>query len=205
MMSVERSFEAWEEVQRQSQDFADKLTQGFTGLIQSHIVPPSFSWPNPQTPKLFDVEFPAQNFVPKDFGLAVDKAGSHGVSAIFDIGNRIGQAGADFGACLDGMVQQFIRWFPAPFKHEEIAGVSLQADANIQRTDLVITRQEDLGSLAERFRDFGYAENASAQDGSTEEESFGANLKKLKHFGRSQVGPFAFIYACFEHLPILYL
>lgn len=187
MMSVERSFEAWEEVQRQGQDFADKLAQGFTGLIQSHIAPPSFSWPNPQTAKLFDVEFPAQNFVPKDFGFVVDKAGSQGVSAIFDIGNRIGQAGADFGACLDGMVQQFIRWFPVPFKHEEIAGVSLQTEGNIQRSDLVITRQEDLGSLADRFRDFGYAENDSAQDGATEEESFGANLKKLKHFGRSQV------------------
>lgn len=191
-MSVERSFEAWEEVQRQGQDFADKLAQGFTGLIQSHIPPPpSFSWPNPQTPKLFDVEFPAQNFVPKDFGLVVDKAGSHGVSAIFDIGNKIGQAGADFGACLDGMVQQFIRWFPVSFKHEEIAGVSLNSEANIPRTDLVITRQEDLGSLAERFRDLGYAENGSGQDGSSEEESFGANLKKLKHFGRSQ-GTFNF-------------
>ncbi|KAM1291753.1 hypothetical protein ACFX13_019143 [Malus domestica] len=57
-MSVERSFEVWEEVQRHGQDLADRLTQGFTGLIQSHITPPpirspglrlhSSSSPNPQ-------------------------------------------------------------------------------------------------------------------------------------------------------------
>ncbi|KAM2118706.1 hypothetical protein TB2_015739 [Malus domestica] len=44
-MSVERSFEAWEEVQRHGQDLADRLTQGFTGLIQSHITPPPICSP----------------------------------------------------------------------------------------------------------------------------------------------------------------
>ncbi|CAH9090983.1 unnamed protein product [Cuscuta epithymum] len=191
MMSAERSFEAWEEVQRQGQDFADRLAQGFTGLIHSHIAPPSFSWPTPQTPKLFDVEFPAQSFVPKDFGIAVDKASIQGVSAILDIGNKIGQAGADFGACLDGMVQQFARWFPVPFKHEEISRVSLQADTNRQRIDMCVNPQEDLGLVTQRLRDFGRMENGDAQDGSTEEDNFGANLKKLKHFGKSQ-GTFNF-------------
>ncbi|KAM2947384.1 hypothetical protein FF1_034516 [Malus domestica] len=60
-MLVERSFEVWEEVQRHGQDLADRLTQGFTGLIQSHITPPpirspglrlhSSSSPNPQAPQ----------------------------------------------------------------------------------------------------------------------------------------------------------
>ncbi|GLT55515.1 hypothetical protein SLA2020_286300 [Shorea laevis] len=59
-MSVERSFEAWEEVQRHGQDLADRLAQGFTGLIQSHMSPPSFPWPNPQNSKLFDLEFPSR-------------------------------------------------------------------------------------------------------------------------------------------------
>ncbi|VFQ80671.1 unnamed protein product [Cuscuta campestris] len=191
MMSVERSFEAWGEVQRQGQDFADRLAQGFTGLIHSHITPPSFSWPTPKGPKLFDVEFPAQHFVPKEFGLAVDKAGIQGVSAILDIGNKIGQAGADFGACLDGMVQQFIRWFPVPFKHEDIARVALPTEANSQKIDLCITPQEDSRSLVEWLRDFAHPENSYAQDGSIEEENFDTNLKKLKHSGRSQ-GTFNF-------------
>ena len=78
---MERSFEAWEEVQRHGQDLADKLAQGFTGLIQSHIAPPSFAWPNPPSTKLFDVEFefPTQNFVPRDFGLAIDNSGITGI------------------------------------------------------------------------------------------------------------------------------
>ncbi|KAI6687176.1 hypothetical protein NL676_024004 [Syzygium grande] len=40
--------QAWEEVQRHSQDLADHLAQGFMGLIQCHMTPPSFSWLNPR-------------------------------------------------------------------------------------------------------------------------------------------------------------
>ncbi|KAI3517476.1 hypothetical protein L1887_16691 [Cichorium endivia] len=110
-MSVERSFEAWEEVQRHKLDLANRLSQGFTGLIQSHITPPSFTWPNPHPPKLFDVEFPTQNFVTRDLGLVIEKTGYgiNGVCVIFDIENKLGQAGVDFGANLNGVVQQFFR------------------------------------------------------------------------------------------------
>ncbi|KAA8524023.1 hypothetical protein F0562_010546 [Nyssa sinensis] len=181
-MSVERSFEAWEEVQRHGQDLADRLAHGFTGLIQSHMNPPSFSWPNPQTPKLFDVEFPSPNFVRRDFGLATDISGINGVSAIFDIGNRIGQAGADFGACLNGVVQQFFRRLPVPFQQDENAVASLQTQLNSQRTDAGTTMQEDLGLLAERFRDSGFTENAIISEGS--EEISGFNLKTAGHFDR---------------------
>ncbi|XP_019227612.1 PREDICTED: uncharacterized protein LOC109208909 [Nicotiana attenuata] len=68
----------------------DKLAQGVTGLIQSHISPPSFLWHNPQSSKLFDVELISQSFIPRDFGIAVDNTAISGVSAIFDIGNRLG-------------------------------------------------------------------------------------------------------------------
>ncbi|XP_056173177.1 disease resistance protein RUN1-like [Syzygium oleosum] len=52
------------------QDLADRLAQGFTGLIQSHMTPPSFSWPNPPQAKLFDLEIlPQQSFVMADFKL----------------------------------------------------------------------------------------------------------------------------------------
>ncbi|KAM7498591.1 hypothetical protein LguiA_023005 [Lonicera macranthoides] len=196
-MSVERSFEAWEEVQRHGQDLADKLAQGFTGLIHSHITPPSFSWPNPHPPKLFDVdfstfdvEFPTYKFVGKDFGLPIDnhRNGINGVSAIFDIGSKLGQVGADFGACLNGVVQQFFRRFPVPFRNEHNDVVSMRAGANIGGCDLGVSSevQEDLGSLAKRFRDFESGENSTVSDGVTEEEVSGFNCKTSGNFGRSQ-------------------
>ena len=40
---MEISFEAWEGVQRHGQDIADRLAQGFTGLLQA--APPQFPWP----------------------------------------------------------------------------------------------------------------------------------------------------------------
>ncbi|KAL1563784.1 hypothetical protein AAHA92_06210 [Salvia divinorum] len=187
MMSVERSFEAWEEVQRHGQDLADKLAQGFTGLIQSHITPPPFVWPNPPTSKLFEVEFPTQSFMKNDFGLSVDQSTITGVTAIFDIGNRIGQAGADFGASFNGVVWQFFRRLPLPFRHEESAGLSLGTEGHGQRANVGITLQEDLGSLAERFKDYGIPENGVAVvGGSTEDETLAVTAKALKKLGRAQ-------------------
>ncbi|KAI4323055.1 hypothetical protein L6164_022692 [Bauhinia variegata] len=191
-MSVERSFEAWEEVQRHGQDLADRLAQGFNGLIQSHMSPPSFTWPNPPTSKLFDIEFPSQNFGKRDFGLATDNAGIDGVSAIFDIGNRIGQAGADFGASLNGLVHHFFRSFPMPFKHEDtvMASVRMEGDKGRQRADLGVTLQEDLGSLSERLRDSGFVEDdigaGTVTAGVVEEEIGELDLSSAAHLGRRQ-------------------
>jgi hypothetical protein len=194
-MSVERSFEAWEEVQRHGQDLADRLTQGFTGLIHSHITPPSFSWPNPQTPKLFDVDFPTQifdveftkqTFVGKDFRIPIDKSAINGVTAIFDIGSRLGQVGADFGASINGVVQQFFRRLPVPFHHHDNTLLSMRVESNNKSSDFDLSNevQEDLGTLAKRFRDCG---NSKALDGSAdEEEASGFNQKLSGHFGRSQ-------------------
>ncbi|KAL7186168.1 hypothetical protein ACSBR2_028006 [Camellia fascicularis] len=179
-MSVERSFEAWEEVQRHGQDLADRFAQGFTGLIHSHITPPSFPWPNAQKPNLIDTEFPTQ----RDFGLAIDNSG---VSAILDIGNRLGQVGADFGASLNGMVEQLFRRLPVPFRQDENVVASLRTELNNQRTDVGgITMQEDLGSLAEQFRDFGFAENEMSFAGSMDEELSKFNSKTTGLFGRPQ-------------------
>ncbi|CAL5390988.1 unnamed protein product [Camellia sinensis] len=185
-MSAERSFEAWEEVQRHGQDLADRLAQGFSGLIHSHMTPPSFPWPNSQTPKLFDIDFPAQNSSRRrDFGLAIDNnSGINGVSAIFDIGNRLGQAGLDFGACLNGVVQQFFRSFPVPFRQDENEVASIRSELNRQRTDGGIALPKEMGLLAERFRDFGFAENEMVSDGSKDEEMSGFNLNTAGIFGR---------------------
>lgn len=190
-MSVERSIEAWEEVQRHGLDLADRLTQGFTGLIQSHITPPSFTWPNaPQPPKLFDVEFPTHNFVTRDLGLVIEKSGYgvNGVSAIFDIASRLGQAGVDFGANLNGVVQQFFRRLPVPFMHEEDT-VVLRVDSGDRRTgDLGINMQvhEDIGMLSKRLKDFGYNETEQMKDESEEEEVSGFNLKLARFSGKPQ-------------------
>ncbi|XAR68186.1 hypothetical protein NMG60_11003227 [Bertholletia excelsa] len=185
-MSVERSFEAWEEVQRHGQDLADRLAHGFTELIQSHITPPAFPWPNTQKSKLFDVEFPTHSFAARDFGLATDNSAINGVAAIFDIGNRLGQAGADFGACLNGMVQQFFRKLPVPFWQEENVAETLRMEMNHQRTDGGLNVQENLGSLVECYRDLGIIENETVNDKSADEEMSSFNLKLAGLFGKSQ-------------------
>ncbi|KAG7657372.1 hypothetical protein ISN44_As01g044480 [Arabidopsis suecica] len=118
-MSVERSLEAWEEVQRHGQDLADRLAQGFNGLIQ--INSPSFP------SKLFDLEFSSQHFGIRDSRFSIHQP-INGVSAILDIGNKIGQAGVDFGSGLNVMVQQFFRRLPVPFRHDENVFVSTERD-----------------------------------------------------------------------------
>ncbi|XP_061351354.1 uncharacterized protein LOC133296399 [Gastrolobium bilobum] len=190
-MSVERSLEAWEEVQRHGQDLADRLAQGFTGLIQTHMSPPQFAWPNPQNSKLFDLEFPSQSFGKRDFGLATEDYGINGVSAIFDIGNRIGQAGADFGASLNGLVQQFFRSLPVsvPFKLEEETLRMEGGDKGRKRSGIGVVVQEDLGlgSLSERLKNRGFAESNSVSGGGTvDEEVGGFNLVSAGHLGRRQ-------------------
>lgn len=188
-MSVERSFEAWEEVQRHGQDLADKLAQGFTGLIQSHITQPPFPWP--AKTKLFDVEFefPSHNFLPRDFGLEIDNPGINGVGAILDIGSKIGQAGADFGACFNGLVQQFFRSIPIPFMHGESDKVVVKlhhAENGGQRNHRSVVVGEELGSLAEQLGDLRFSENDAAVSRMAEEELSGFNLKIAGLFGRSR-------------------
>ncbi|GMJ11404.1 hypothetical protein like AT3G14830 [Hibiscus trionum] len=183
-MSVERSFEAWEEVQRHGQDLADRLAQGFTGLIQSHMNPPSFPWPNPPKSKLFDLEFPSQSFVNKDFGIPIDK------SAIFDIGNfgnRIGQVGAEFGAGLNGLVQQLSRRLPIPFRVEESAVVSVRGHTSVkgQKAEVSVNDMEGLVAFSES-RDFGFESNESNSEGVGDEEIPGFNLKSAGLLRRPQ-------------------
>ncbi|XP_062011654.1 uncharacterized protein LOC133728274 [Rosa rugosa] len=185
-MSVERSFEAWEEVQRHGQDLADRLAQGFTGLIQTHINTPSFPWPSSHNSKLFDLEFPSQSFGKRDLvGLVAENPGINGVSAILDIGNRIGQAGADFGACLDGMVHQFFRSLPVPFRHEENLGPLIRVDSDKVnlRADVGVSGKEDLGPLV---RDSRGVESDSGSDGLVDEELAGLNLRSAGLLGRPQ-------------------
>lgn len=181
---MERSIDAWEEMQRHGLDLADRLTQGVTGLIQSsHITPPSFSWPNPHSTNLFDgVDFPNH----KDF---VDTSG---VSAIFDIGNRISQAGAEFGNSINGAVQQFFRRLPMPvpmFRNEENEMVNLKVGLDEGRNDVGAVERggNEIGDMKEKLRGYGFSENA-VLDGSDESTSdaggIGLDLKSLANLGR---------------------
>ncbi|XP_077228714.1 uncharacterized protein LOC143861711 [Tasmannia lanceolata] len=187
-MSVERSFEAWEEMQRHGQDFADRLAQGFTGLIQSHMNPSSFSWPNHHNLKPFDLEFPSQITAKRDFDLSIDNSTINGVSAIFDIGNKLEQAGAEFGACLNGVVQQFFRrLLPSPFRHDESEVASIRADQGSRKREEGFDRcKEGFGLAGEQFRDCGFGDSTAVLDGFMDEEILGSNLKASGHFGRPQ-------------------
>ncbi|XP_039026778.1 uncharacterized protein LOC120160429 isoform X2 [Hibiscus syriacus] len=184
-MSVERSFEAWEEVQRQGQDLADRLAQGFTGLIHSHMNPPSFPWPNPPKSMLFDLEFASQSFVKKDFGLPIDK------SAIFDIGgigNTIGRVGADFSAGLNGLVQQFFRSLPIPFRAEESAVLPVRGDMilNRQKAEVGGNDMEGWVGFPDRSKYLEFVENENGSEGLEDEEVSGFNLKSSGLLRRSQ-------------------
>ncbi|PWZ10927.1 hypothetical protein Zm00014a_026014 [Zea mays] len=118
---MEISFEAWEGVQRHGQDLADRLAQGFTGLLQ---VPPQFPWPpSPHKRMPFDIDLPVVPFgaggplgVPgKDFPFP-----AAAVSSVIDIGGRLGQAGAELGASVGGAVQHAVRRLPVPFRNGQI-------------------------------------------------------------------------------------
>ncbi|KAK1580948.1 hypothetical protein Q3G72_001590 [Acer saccharum] len=185
-MSVERSFEAWEEVQRHGQDLADRLAQGFSGLIQSHMTnPPSFPWPNPSKSKLFDLELPISSSTRRDFPISINKLDINGVSAIFDIGNRIGQVGADFGAGLNGLVQQLFRQLPVPFKHEESV---VRVELN-RSSDVGVIVEEGFG-VRERERLRGLeaweSDSSNGLEGSGEEEIGALDLRSAAHLGRPQ-------------------
>lgn len=194
-MSVERSFEAWEEVQRHGQDLADRLAQGFTGLIQTHMTnPPSFQWPNPSKSKLFDLELPISTPYRRGFPISPE---INGVSAIFDIGNRIGQAGADLGASFNGLVQQFFRSLPLPFKHEDSGvRIELNGDNNAKRSDLGVLLEDGFvlrERERERLKSLGVIENDgdsgadSNFEGSGDGEVGGFDLSSAAHLGRPQV------------------
>ncbi|KAJ6811698.1 uncharacterized protein M6B38_290595 [Iris pallida] len=132
-MSIERHFEPWGEFHRHGQDLADRLAQGFTGLI-AH--PPSFKNP-------FEFETLASSSSKLEF----PSAAADGVSAIFDMGSRIGQAGAEFGAGLNGMVEQFFRQLPAPFRldssHPEAIREGMETRRRDDASDLAVAAAEE--------------------------------------------------------------
>ncbi|KAI0522560.1 hypothetical protein KFK09_004940 [Dendrobium nobile] len=165
-MSIERSFEPWEEMQRHGQDLADRLAQGFSGLIQSPMSHTSFAWPSP----------PSKSTNPFD------------AEAILDIGNRLSRAGAEFGASLNGVVHQFFRWLPAPFRQDDggLAGNDL---ASTLMDEAVFVRRGDSDGItlvAEQLGDCRLPDNLAAGRLQLCPDEEGFDLRGSGHFGRPQ-------------------
>ncbi|KAL5732197.1 hypothetical protein ACHQM5_004844 [Ranunculus cassubicifolius] len=176
---MERSIDAWEEMQRHGHDLADRVTQGVTGLISSHMIkPPSFTWPNHYEPsKLFHVHH--KSFVEE---LTSNSTNNSGVSAIFDIGNKIGQAGVEFGGRINGGVQQFFRRLPVVpplFRGDENESGTTSKGEGLDREPM------NIGSMAEQLRNSGFAETTGSDDKGND-GGVGFDLKSLANFGKPQ-------------------
>ncbi|KAJ6298223.1 hypothetical protein OIU76_019377, partial [Salix suchowensis] len=120
-------------------------------------------------------------------GVLTDNSGINGFSAILDVGNRIGQAGADFGAALNGMVYQFFRRLPVPFKQEETGEVGVRM--NGKRSEVGLGLEGELGLVSEKLRDFGFVEDngGGGVEGLLEEGIGGLNLKGVGYLGKPQI------------------
>ncbi|CAN6332308.1 unnamed protein product [Urochloa humidicola] len=169
---MEISLEAsWVGVQRHGQDLADRLAQGFSGLLL-HAHPPQLPpWSPPQLllpPKLgipFDIDLPVVPFVGGvrrggGGGVAVDLPAA-AVSSLVEIGGRLGQAGYELGAA----VQQLARQVPVPslpFRAEgarggkwenaqpiaaDAAEAAVLAAGTVAHRNAPLERVADIGSL----------------------------------------------------------
>jgi hypothetical protein len=112
---MEISFEAWEGVQRHGQDLADRLAQGFTGLLHA---PPQFPWPPTAHKRVpFEIDLPVVPFGTARRGAGAGKEfpfPAAAISSVIDIGGRLGQAGVEIGASVGGAVQHVVRQLPLP-------------------------------------------------------------------------------------------
>ncbi|KQK05249.1 hypothetical protein BRADI_2g18990v3 [Brachypodium distachyon] len=118
---MEISLDAWVGVQRHGQDLADRLAQGFSGLL--HLQPPQLGllpWSPALPHKLvpFDIDLPVSvPFV----GGAVDLP-AVAVASFVEIGERLaglGQAGSELGLSVGTAAQQLARQIPVPFRAKE--------------------------------------------------------------------------------------
>ncbi|CAD6333099.1 unnamed protein product [Miscanthus lutarioriparius] len=208
---MEISLEAsWVGVQRHGQDLADRLAQGFSGLLL-HAQPPQLPpWSPPALlpPKIvipFDIDLPVVPFVGgvRRAAGAVDLP-AVAVSSLVEIGGRLGQAGSELGAA----VQQLARLVPVPFLKWEAAqpptavtadeGEVALAVRTVGSTNVPLERAVDIGSLevaaAAAAAATGSATAASAgavgamgDDGLDEDEDgFGCEIGTLENFEKAK-------------------
>ncbi|XP_040380167.1 uncharacterized protein LOC102718176 isoform X2 [Oryza brachyantha] len=172
---MEISLDAWVGVQRHGQDLADRLAQGFSGLLL-HAQPPQLHWSAPALPaKLipFEIDLPVVPFVGGARGGRAPDLPAAAVASFVEIGERLGQAGSELGACVGGAVQQLARQIPAPFLAESTRrprweavppqpAAPAAAPANEVGVALAVERAEDKGIALERVGDRGPLEVAAA-------------------------------------------
>ncbi|CAN6327512.1 unnamed protein product [Urochloa humidicola] len=169
---MEISLEAsWVGVQRHGQDLADRLAQGFSGLLL-HAHPPQLPpWSPPQLllpPKLaipFDIDLPVVPFVGGvrrggGGGAAVDLPAA-AVSSLVEIGGRLGQAGYELGAAVQHLARQVPvpslpfraegarggRWETAQPIAADGAEAAALAAGTVAHTNAPLERVADIGSL----------------------------------------------------------
>ncbi|KAJ0977399.1 hypothetical protein J5N97_012873 [Dioscorea zingiberensis] len=106
---------------------------------------------------------------------------------------RSSTSGADFGACLNRVVQQFFRRFLVPFRHDEGGAAVVRADLEGRRRDGAVEMRrgsgcEVLRMAAEQVGGWGLPEASVNEelDEFADEEGFFADLRATGHFGRSQ-------------------
>jgi hypothetical protein len=104
---MEISLEAsWVGVQRHGQDLADRLAQGFSGLLHAHP-PQLLPWSPLVPPKLvipFEIDLPVVPFVGgvRSGGRRVVDLPAVAVSSLVEIGGRLGQVGSELGGYVVG-------------------------------------------------------------------------------------------------------
>ncbi|CAN6886508.1 unnamed protein product, partial [Brassica oleracea var. botrytis] len=105
----------------------------------------------------------------------------NGVASVLDVGNKIGQAGVDFGSGLNVMVQQFFRRLPIPFLNDDskLIGKSLRSHR------AYVDTKDDLGLAAERLIDSGFSKTDDSVTLS-EEEVADSYLRTGGFLGRSK-------------------
>lgn len=152
---MEISFEAWEGVQRHGQDLADRLAQGFTGLLHA---PPQFPWPPAAHKRMpFEIDLPV---VPFGAHRAARGAGAGkefpfpaaAVSSVIDIGGRLGQAGVEIGASVGGAVQHVVKQLPlpVPFRNGQIRRPKLTPQQAAQPSPAASVAEGAVGLSVER-------------------------------------------------------
>lgn len=156
---MEISLEAsWVGVQRHGQDLADRLAQGFSGLLL-HAQPPQLPPWSPAAllpPKLvipFDLDLPVVPFVAgMRRGAGTVDLPAVAVSSLVEIGGRLGQAGSELGAAVQHLARQVP--VPVPFRKWEAAqpptvvtGDVALAVGTVGSTNVALERAVDIGSL----------------------------------------------------------
>ncbi|KAJ1263768.1 hypothetical protein BS78_09G212000 [Paspalum vaginatum] len=204
---MEISLEAsWVGVQRHGQDLADRLAQGFSGLLL-HAQPPQLPpWSPPALlpPKLaipFDIDLPVVPFVDGvRRGVGAVDLPAVAVSSLLEIGGRLGQAGSELGAAALQLARQVP--VPVPFraegarrqKWEAAQPPAAAAAADEGAVGVALERAVDIGSLevaaaaaaAATAAGVAVAGDAGADGLDEEEDGFGYEIGTLENFEKSK-------------------